>query len=97
MVKVKQAKGLSAAQIQERDDERAKRLAVLGLRPDDEIRFPKVGSVQAYLTGRPVDVNSDGSVNCIIKGATRAVLPEKIQVKMRGPRGGIKWEDLVPK
>lgn len=97
MVKVKQAKGLSPAQIRERDDERASRLLVLGLRPGDEIRFPKPGRDQAYITGKPIDVNSDGSVNVIAKGATRAILPEKIQVKMRGPRGGVKWEDLVPK
>lgn len=97
MVKVKGAKGLSPAKIQERDEDRAKQLAALGLRPTDEIRFPKIGRDQTYVIGRPVDVNADGSVNCATKVGIRSVLPERIQVKMRGPRGGIKWEDLVPK
>lgn len=67
------------------------------LRPDDEIRFPKHPGSSSWVQGRPLSVAPDGSITCSAGGKLRAVLPERIQVKVKGPRGGVKWEDLVPK
>jgi hypothetical protein len=66
------------------------------LRPEDEVRFPKPGKTQAWLYGHPVSVAADGSLNVSVAGRIRSIVPGKIQVKMRGPRGGITWEDLLP-
>lgn len=94
-----QLKGQStwAAKAQEqRNAEIANLYEVWKLRPDDEIRFPKVAGSSTKLVGKPLAVAADGSITCSVKGKVRAVLPERIEVKMRGPRGGVKWERLVP-
>lgn len=66
------------------------------LRPDDEVRFPRLGRTGSKVTGHPLGVAADGSVTCSAAGRVRAIVPEVIQVKMRGPRGGIVWEPLIP-
>lgn len=66
------------------------------LRPDDTVRFPKAPGSTAWAQGKPLSVNTDGSVNVWI-GRVRAIRQEAIEVKMRGPRGGIQWVPLVAK
>jgi len=66
------------------------------LRSDDTVRFPKMAGLSTYLTGKPLSVNADGSINVWV-GKVRAIRPEAIEVKMQGPRGGFNWEPLVPK
>ena len=66
------------------------------LRPDDVIRFPKSPGNSAKIEGKPLSVGTDGSITCSAGGRLRAVLPEKIEVKTIGPRGGRVWAPLVP-
>jgi hypothetical protein len=63
---------------------------------DDTIRFPKAPGSTAKVTGKALSVGADGSVTCSAGGRLRAIVPEKIEVKMRGPRGGVNWVPLVP-
>lgn len=96
MVTVRNARGLTPEQAQAERDAAAKRMIVLGLRPDDTIRFPRTAGVSTTVEGHPIDIAPDGSVTCLAGGKFRAILPEKIEVRMRGPRGGIQWVPLVP-
>lgn len=66
------------------------------LRPDDTVRFPKMHG-HHRIEGRPISVNADGSLNVNASGKIRSVLLERIEVKMRGPRGGVQWVPLIPK
>lgn len=66
------------------------------LKPTDEVRFPAHPGKTTKIEGRPLDVATDGSISCTAGGRLRAVLPERIEVKMRGPRGGIQWVPLIP-
>ncbi len=84
-----QAKASREAEVQKLYDETM-------LRPDDTVRFPKIPGSTKWTEGRPLSVNTDGSLNVWI-GKVRAIRQEVIEVKMRGPRGGIQWVPLVPK
>lgn len=64
--------------------------------PDDVIRFPKSAANSAWVQGKALSVGLDGSVTCSGGGRLRSITPEKIEVKMRGPRGGVNWVALVP-
>lgn len=66
------------------------------LRPDDVIRFPKAPGSTSKVQGKPLSVAPDGSITCSAGGKIRAVLPERIEVQTRGPRGGLVWTPLVP-
>ena len=65
------------------------------LRTDDTVRFTVRGKT-TKIEGRPIAANADGSVNVATTVGIRAVLPERLEVKMTGPRGGTVWERLVP-
>lgn len=67
-----------------------------GVTPEDTIRFPKSSSNSAKVTGKALSLCADGSVSCSAGGKLRAIAPEKIEVKMRGPRGGVQWVLIVP-
>jgi len=99
MVQVRQAKAATPAEMREREAAAVERLLELGLRPSDTIRFEKPrrpSQVHAsWQEGRPLDIGADGSVSCIAGGLLRAIRPEKVQVKMRGPRGGVQWLPLI--
>lgn len=82
-----QAKASREAEIQKLYDETM-------LRPDDTVRFKKPGT-KTYIEGRPIAINTDGSINVWI-GRVRSIRQEYIEVKMRGPRGGMVWVPLVP-
>ena len=66
------------------------------LRPDDTVRFPRHHNTTAKIEGKPIGIATDGSITCSAGGRLRAVLPEKLEVKMTGPRGGTTWERLIP-
>ncbi len=65
------------------------------LRSDDTIRFRQTGRT-SWVEGRPLGVAGDGSITCSAGGKLRAILPERIEVKMPGPRGGTNWVPLIP-
>jgi len=80
-----------------REDEAQELYDIFSITSEDVIRFPKKpGDKSAKVTGKALSINTDGSVNCSAAGRLRAVLPEKIEVKVIGPRGGINWVPLVP-
>lgn len=93
---------LKAVRIQEAKSQERREAAiaelydVYKLRPDDTVRFPKRPGPSDKVEGRPLSVNKDGSVDCWADGQIRSIRAERIEVKMRGPRGGIVWEPLVP-
>lgn len=98
MVQVRTPKP-TEAEVAAREAATVARLLELGLRPTDTIRFEKyrrrdqVNS--SWIEGRPLDIGADGSVTCAAGGLLRAIRPERIEVKMRGPRGGIQWVPLT--
>jgi hypothetical protein len=80
-----------------RADEATALYDAFGITSEDVIRFPKrPGDSSSKVTGKALSVNNDGSVTCSAAGRIRAVVPEKIEVKTRGPRGGVNWVPLVP-
>lgn len=64
--------------------------------PDDVVRFPKSPTNSAWVQAKPLSVGTDGSLTCVAGGRLRAIAVEKIEVKVRGPRGGVNWVPLVP-
>lgn len=64
--------------------------------PEDVVRFPKSSVNTAKVQGKPLSVGSDGSITCAAGGKLRSIMPEKIEVKMKGPRGGTQWVPLAP-
>lgn len=71
-------------------------LDALDLPIDTEVRFRYTEGAD-WLYGRVNGDNKDGSVSVGEKktGHFRAFMPEKIERKVIGPRGGIKWEPLL--
>ncbi len=65
------------------------------LKPDDVVRFPKSSTNSAKVQGKPMYVSADGSITCSAGGKMRSILPEKIEVKTKGPRGGTVWVSLT--
>jgi hypothetical protein len=66
------------------------------LKPTDAIRFRKSPGSSTWVEGKPLDVAADGSITCSAGGRIRAVLPERLEVKITGPRGGTQWVPLIP-
>lgn len=97
MIQVRQSKAASEAARAKAQAEATERLLALGLRPDDTIRFPRQQTRGSKVSGRPLDVAADGSVSCSAGGKLRAIRPEFIEVKMRGPRDGVQWVPLIPR
>ncbi len=69
-------------------------LTILGLRPDERVRFRRDERSrwqEAVVTRR----ERDGSVGLTDqRGAARAIPVEQIEVQCSGPRGGTNWEPL---
>ena len=65
-------------------------------RPDDVVRFARTPGRTATIDGHPLYVGTDGSITCSAGGKLRAIRPENIEVKLRGPRGGVVWAPLIP-
>lgn len=69
-------------------------LAELGLARGDAVRFRRDASAR-WRPATVVQREKDGSVGLVdAKGAARAIPMEQIEVKIRGPRGGVAWEPL---
>ncbi len=64
------------------------------LRTDDTIRFPRHPGSSAWAEGKPIGLAADGSITCLADGKFRAVLPQRLEVKMT--RGGSQWVPLIP-
>lgn len=75
---------------------RARRLHTVGLIPTDEVRALRPGRKQVWMTGAPHDVTADGSVTCILNTQFRTLPVDQLEVKRRGPRGGIRWVPITP-
>jgi hypothetical protein len=69
-------------------------LTELGLRVGDTVRFRRAES-ENWREATVVNREKDGSVGVRdAKGAARAIPIERLQVRARGPRGGVVWEPL---
>lgn len=69
-------------------------LAALGLAPGDRVRWRDRQSTR-WREGRVVARERDGSVGVRdARGASRALRLERLEVRDRGPRGGVVWEPL---
>ncbi len=69
-------------------------LAELGLKAGDRVRFRRREG-DRWREGVAERREKDGSVGIRdAKGASRAILPDRIEVKDKGPRGGVVWEPL---
>ena len=70
-------------------------LIALGLAAGDRVRWrAKPGG--RWLEGRVVGRKRDGSVGVRDgKGASRAINVDRLEVRARGPRGGVVWEPLA--
>ncbi|MGI8662445.1 MAG: hypothetical protein ACR2LQ_04430 [Acidimicrobiales bacterium] len=70
-------------------------LASLGLRVGARVRWRR-GAGGRWNEGRVERVEADGSVGVRDgKGASRALVIERIEVASSGPRGGSMWESLA--
>jgi hypothetical protein len=70
------------------------RLAELGIAVGDRVRFRRSSS-ERWKEAVVVRRERDGGVGLRDpKGAARAIAVELIEVRTRGPRGGIVWEPL---
>ena len=70
------------------------RLAELGIAAGDRVRFRRSSS-ERWKEAVVVRRERDGGVGLRdAKGAARAIAVELIEVRTRGPRGGVVWEPL---
>lgn len=69
-------------------------LAPLGLAVGDRVRWRDRRSSR-WREGRVLGRERDGSVGVRDgRGASRALLPDRLEVRDRGPRGGVVWEPV---
>jgi hypothetical protein len=69
-------------------------LAPLGLAAGDRVRWRDRRSSR-WREGRVLGRERDGSVGVRDgRGASRALLPDRLEVRDRGPRGGVVWEPV---
>ncbi|HEX5945220.1 MAG TPA: hypothetical protein VFY82_03040 [Acidimicrobiales bacterium] len=69
-------------------------LAPLGLATGDRVRWRDRRSSR-WREGRVLGRERDGSVGVRDgRGASRALLPDRLEVRDRGPRGGVVWEPV---
>jgi hypothetical protein len=70
-------------------------LAEIGLRPGDRVRFRR-RDAERWKEAVVVRREKDGGVGLRdSKGAARSIAIEQIEVRGRGPRGGVTWEPLA--
>jgi hypothetical protein len=69
-------------------------LQPLGLQAGDRVRW-RDRSSSRWREGRVVGRERDGSVGVRDgRGASRALRPDRLEVRDRGPRGGVIWEPV---
>lgn len=68
-------------------------LAPFHLQAGDTVRFRRTDKSR-FTEGTVRGVNKDGSLDIVAGGKIRALMPERVEAKRRGPRGGILWEAL---
>lgn len=70
-------------------------LADFGLQVGDTVRWQrKPGGVWVTLTVKGVE--KDGSLSLIGPTGFRALMPDRLQRKQHGPKGGVVWVPLQP-
>lgn len=70
-------------------------LAELGLGPGAAVRFRR-RDTERWKEGSVTRREADGSLGvCDAKGAMRALPLEAVEVRERGPRGGVNWVPLT--
>lgn len=77
-------------------EEKSELLDTLGLEPQDEVRF-RYSEDQNWVKGKVTGENRDGSLLIYETGdyaKARSIMPQLVQKKLRGPRGGVLWEYL---
>ena len=68
------------------------RLAAVGLRPGDRVRFRRSDGGRWH-EGAVERIERDGSVGLRdTKGAARSILLTRLEVRTTGPRGAVTWE-----
>ena len=68
---------------------------MLGLKAGDRVRFQRTDGGR-WQEGTVVGREKDGSVALFdAKGAARAIVVERLEVRTRGPRGAVAWEPVV--
>lgn len=66
----------------------------LGLRVGDVVRYRR-SEAGRWQEGRVVGREKDGSISVRdAKGAARALEAERLEVRSKGPRGGVVWEPV---
>lgn len=72
-----------------------KSLADFGLEPGSKVRFRRRSNEQ-WKPATVHRIERDGSIGLRDqKGASCAIRPDHIQIQVRGPRGGLRWEHLA--
>lgn len=75
--------------------EAAERLAPLGVRPGELVRFRRAEN-DRWRMGTARRLERDGSLGLTdTKGAARAIALELVEVRVKGPRGAARWEPLL--
>jgi len=70
-------------------------LVELGLAPGDRVRWRERPAAR-WSEGKVVGRERDGSVGVRDgNGASRALVPDRLEVRARGPRGGHVWEPVA--
>jgi hypothetical protein len=71
------------------------RLAEIGLEAGDRVRFRR-RDTERWKEAVVVKRERDGGIGLVDgKGAARAIAIGQIEVRTRGPRGGVVWEPLA--
>lgn len=70
-------------------------LVRIGLRRGDQVRWRR-NEGERWIEGTVVGRERDGSVGLRDgKGAARAIALERLEVRTRGPRGGVQWDRVT--
>ena len=66
------------------------------LEAGDKVRF-RMNEGQSWIQATVMGEHKDGSLHLFDPkmGHSRAIMPEKVQRRKTGPRGGVLWEDLT--
>lgn len=70
-------------------------LTRLNLSVNDEVRFRKTDN-ENWTTAIVKGESKDGSLTLFDGHGMRAIMPDKCERKMQGPRGGVTWESIIP-
>lgn len=66
-----------------------------GLEPGDTVRFrPPLRPTGNWHEGNVRSINKDGSVEIGTPTGIRAIMPDRLEVKRTGPRGGRQWQPV---